>query len=132
MMTPHEEIRILSDASASLHRIEELQRDFEEGHISEEVWERTLSWVRSRHAGVIQMLSQGTTLLTVRLNEVGQKKIQVIKEILSVNEPTLGLAEAKDLVESAPVTVLATTSRSRAEDAASKLRGAGAEVEVVT
>jgi len=64
----------------------------------------------------------------VVLTAAGDKKIQVIKEVRSLT--SLGLKEAKDLVDSAPKPVLEKVSKEDAEKAKAQLEGAGASVEV--
>jgi large subunit ribosomal protein L7/L12 len=64
----------------------------------------------------------------VVLTGAGDKKIQVIKEVRSLT--SLGLKEAKDLVDSAPKPVLEKVTKEQAEEAKAKLEGAGASVEV--
>ena len=64
----------------------------------------------------------------VVLNAAGDKKIQVIKEVRSLT--SLGLKEAKDLVDSAPKPVLEKVTKEQAEEAKAKLEGAGATVEL--
>jgi large subunit ribosomal protein L7/L12 len=64
----------------------------------------------------------------VILAGAGDKKIQVIKEVRSLT--SLGLKEAKDLVDSAPKPVLEKVSKEDAEKAKAALEGAGATVEV--
>ena len=64
----------------------------------------------------------------VVLVAAGDKKIQVIKEVRSLT--SLGLKEAKDLVESAPKPVLEKVSKEDADKAKAQLEGAGATVEV--
>ena len=59
---------------------------------------------------------------------MGDKKIQVIKEVRSVTD--LGLKEAKDLVESAPKTVKEGVSKEEAEEIKKKLETVGAKVEL--
>ena len=58
----------------------------------------------------------------------GDKKIQVIKEVRALT--SLGLKEAKDLVDSAPKPVLENASKEDAEKAKAQLEGAGATVEL--
>jgi len=58
----------------------------------------------------------------------GDKKIQVIKEVRSLT--SLGLKEAKDLVDSAPKPVLEKVSKADAEKAKAALEAAGATVEL--
>jgi len=64
----------------------------------------------------------------VVLTGAGDKKIQVIKEVRSLT--SLGLKEAKDLVDSAPKPVLEKVAKEQAEEAKGKLEGAGASVEL--
>ncbi len=64
----------------------------------------------------------------VILAAAGDKKIQVIKEVRSLT--SLGLKEAKDLVDSAPKAVLEKASKEDAEKAKAALEGAGATVEL--
>ncbi|MFH2145258.1 MAG: 50S ribosomal protein L7/L12 [Candidatus Omnitrophota bacterium] len=68
------------------------------------------------------------TTFTVVLAEVGEKKIQVIKEIRTVT--SLGLKEAKDLVDSAPKAVKEGVSKEEAEEIKKKLEAQGAKVEL--
>ena len=65
---------------------------------------------------------------TVVLASAGDKKINVIKEIRSVT--SLGLKEAKDLVEGAPKEVKAGVNKKEAEEIKKKLEAAGAKVEL--
>lgn len=69
------------------------------------------------------------TIFDVILKQFGDKKIQVIKEIRALT--TLGLKEAKDLVEAAPKPVKEGVSKEEAEEAKQKLEAVGATVEVV-
>ena len=62
------------------------------------------------------------------LVSAGDKKINVIKEVRAVT--TLGLKEAKDLVEGAPKQVKAGVSKKEAEEIKAKLEAAGAKVEL--
>jgi large subunit ribosomal protein L7/L12 len=64
----------------------------------------------------------------VVLNAAGDKKIQVIKEVRSLT--SLGLKEAKDLVDNAPKPVLEKVNKEQANEAKDKLEAAGATVEV--
>ena len=64
----------------------------------------------------------------VVLTAAGDKKIQVIKEVRALT--SLGLKEAKDLVDSAPKPVLENVAKEQAEEAKAKLEGAGATVEL--
>ncbi|MGL5858875.1 MAG: 50S ribosomal protein L7/L12 [Angustibacter sp.] len=62
----------------------------------------------------------------VVLEAAGDKKIQVIKEVRALT--SLGLKEAKDLVDGAPKTVLEKVDKAAAEKAKEALEGAGATV----
>jgi large subunit ribosomal protein L7/L12 len=64
----------------------------------------------------------------VVLDAAGDKKIQVIKEVRSLT--SLGLKEAKDLVEAAPKAILEKVSKDAADKAREALEGAGATVTV--
>jgi large subunit ribosomal protein L7/L12 len=64
----------------------------------------------------------------VILSSAGDKKIQVIKEVRALT--SLGLKEAKDLVDGAPKAVLEKVNKEQADEAKAKLEGAGATVEV--
>ena len=64
----------------------------------------------------------------VVLTGAGDKKIQVIKEVRALT--SLGLKEAKELVDSAPKPVLEKVAKEQADEAKGKLEGAGATVEL--
>ncbi|MBC3760333.1 50S ribosomal protein L7/L12 [Quadrisphaera oryzae] len=64
----------------------------------------------------------------VILEAAGDKKIQVIKEVRALT--SLGLKEAKDLVDGAPKPVLEKVAKDAAEKAKAQLEGAGATVSV--
>ncbi len=64
----------------------------------------------------------------VVLESAGEKKIQVIKEVRALT--SLGLKEAKDLVDGAPKPVLEKVAKDAAEKAKEQLEGAGATVTV--
>jgi len=65
---------------------------------------------------------------TIFLAAVGDKKINVIKEVRSITG--LGLKEAKDLVEAAPKDIKKGVSKKEAEEAKNKLEAAGAKIEL--
>ena len=65
---------------------------------------------------------------TVVLVAFGDKKINVIKEVRSVT--SLGLKEAKDLVEEAPKEIKSGVNKKEAEEIKKKLEAAGAKVEL--
>ena len=68
------------------------------------------------------------TEFSVELQEIGPNKINVIKAVREVT--TLGLKEAKDLVESAPTMVKESVAKDEADTVKGKLEGAGAKVAV--
>ncbi len=78
-------------------------------------------------AGAEEVVEEKTAFDVV-LKAFGEKKIQVIKEVRALT--SLGLKEAKDLVDNAPKNVKEGVSKEEAEEAKSKLEGAGATVEI--
>ena len=68
------------------------------------------------------------TEFTVMLTDFGANKINVIKAVRELT--SLGLKEAKDLVESAPKPIKESVAKEEADAAAAKLREAGATVDV--
>ncbi len=77
--------------------------------------------------GSAEQVEEKTTFDVV-LKEIGDKKIQVIKEVRALT--TLGLKEAKDLVDNAPKPVKTGLSKEEAENAKKQLESAGAVVEL--
>ena len=73
-------------------------------------------------------VAEAKTTFDVVLKEAGANKIGVIKEVRAVT--TLGLKEAKDLVEGAPKTVKEGATKEEAEEIKKKLEAAGAKVEL--
>ena len=69
------------------------------------------------------------TTFNVILSSAGANKIAAIKAVREL-VPTLGLKEAKDLVEAAPKPVLESVNKATAEEAKTKLTAAGATVEL--
>jgi len=74
-------------------------------------------------------VAEGQTTFNVVLTAAGANKISVIKVVREINQ-TLGLKEAKDLVESCPKDVLTAVNKTTAEEAKTKLTAAGATVEL--
>ena len=72
--------------------------------------------------------SEAKTEFSVSLTSVGDKKINVIKEVRAVTG--LGLKEAKDLVEAAPSMVKEGVPEAEANEIKAKLEEAGASVEI--
>ncbi|UCF42709.1 MAG: 50S ribosomal protein L7/L12 [Planctomycetota bacterium] len=79
-------------------------------------------------AGAAAEEAEEKTSFDVILKEVGDKKIQVIKEVRALT--ALGLKEAKDLVDSAPKPVKQGLSKEEAEAARKQLEAVGAVVEL--
>ncbi|MFA5088045.1 MAG: 50S ribosomal protein L7/L12 [Candidatus Omnitrophota bacterium] len=79
-------------------------------------------------AGGAAPAQEEKTAFDVILKEVGANKIAVIKEVRSAT--SLGLKEAKDLVEAAPKAVKQDATKEEAEDLKKKLEAAGAKVEL--
>ncbi len=73
-------------------------------------------------------VAEEKTSFDVVLAKIGDKKIQVIKEIRTVT--TLGLKEAKDLVEAAPKSIKQGVSKEEAEEIKKKVEAQGATVEI--
>ena len=79
-------------------------------------------------AGGAAEAAEEQTEFTVQLIEIGPKKINVIKVVREVT--SLGLKEAKDLVESAPAAVKEEIPKDEAEAIAKKFEEVGAKVEI--
>jgi len=79
-------------------------------------------------AGGGEAAAEEKTDFDVVLAEIGANKIAVIKEVRAVT--SLGLKEAKDLVESAPKAVKEAVAKEEAEEVKKKLEAAGAKVEL--
>jgi large subunit ribosomal protein L7/L12 len=78
--------------------------------------------------GAAAVVEEEKTEFSVVLKDAGANKINVIKAVREVT--TLGLKEAKDLVESAPVAVKEGIAKAEAEAVKAKLTEAGATVEL--
>ncbi len=74
------------------------------------------------------VVEEEQTEFTVTLTEIGANKIQVIKAVRELT--SLGLKEAKDLVESAPAAVKENIGKDEANAAKAKLEEAGAKADV--
>jgi large subunit ribosomal protein L7/L12 len=79
-------------------------------------------------AAAVAAPAEEQTEFTVVLTEIGEKKINVIKAVREVT--SLGLKEAKDLVEGAPQTVKEGISKDEAEAMKKKFEDAGAKVTI--
>ncbi len=82
----------------------------------------------SAAAGGEAVVEEEKTSFDVVLKEFGDKKIQVIKEVRALT--SLGLKEAKDLVDNLPKPVKEGVSKEEAEEVRSQLEAAGATVEI--
>jgi len=82
----------------------------------------------SAAAAVVAEPVEEQTEFDVILKAIGDKKINVIKVVRALT--SLGLKEAKDLVESAPAPVLQAVNKEAAADAKAKLEAEGATAEV--
>jgi large subunit ribosomal protein L7/L12 len=80
-------------------------------------------------AGPAAPAAEEKTEFSVVLKGFGDKKINVIKAVRTLN-PSLGLKEAKDLVEGAPANIKDGISKAEAEEMAKVLREAGAEIDI--
>ena len=84
--------------------------------------------VPAADGGAAEGVAEEQTSFDVVLTAAGDKKIQVIKEVRTLT--SLGLKEAKDLVDSAPKPVLEKVPKEAAEKAKEKLEAAGGSVEL--
>ena len=80
-------------------------------------------------AAEVEELKEEQTVFNVVVASSGANKISVIKALREL-VPTLGLKEAKDLVDAAPKEVLTAVNKKTAEEAKTKLTAAGATVEL--
>ena len=79
-------------------------------------------------AGAAAAPAEEKTEFTVVLASAGAQKIQVIKELRALT--SLGLKEAKDLVDGAPKTIKEGVAKKEAEEIKAKLEAAGAKIEI--
>jgi large subunit ribosomal protein L7/L12 len=84
--------------------------------------------VAAAGGGAAAPAAEAQTEFTVILVDGGEKKINVIKEVRAIT--SLGLKEAKDLVEGAPKPVKEGVSKAEAQELKKKLEDAGAKVEL--
>jgi large subunit ribosomal protein L7/L12 len=87
-----------------------------------------MAMVATAAAGAAAPVEEEQDEFDVMLLAAGDKKIQVIKEVRSLT--SLGLKEAKDVVDGAPSAVLEAVDKETAEKAKEQLEGAGASVEL--
>jgi large subunit ribosomal protein L7/L12 len=115
-------------ANLSVLELSELLKDFEEKFGVTAAAPMAVAAAPAAGGGDGSSGEDEQTEFDVVLNAAGDKKIQVIKEVRSLT--SLGLKEAKDLVDSAPKPVLERVSKEDADKAKAKLEEAGATVEV--
>ena len=117
----------LIDAFKELTLIElsELVKKFEETF---EVTAAAPVAVAAAGGGGAAEAEEEQTEFDVVLTAAGEKKIQVIKEVRALT--SLGLQEAKELVEGAPAAILEGVAKDAADEAKEKLEGAGATIEL--
>ena len=94
----------------------------------EEKWGVTAAVAAAPAAAAAAPAAEEKTEFTIMLTAAGDKKINVIKEIRAAT--TLGLKEAKDLVEGAPKEVKSGVNKKDAEEIKAKLEAAGAKLEL--
>jgi len=94
----------------------------------EEKWGVTAATAVAAAPAAAAAPAEEKTEFSIFLSAAGDKKINVIKEIRAVT--TLGLKEAKDLVEGAPKEVKSGVNKKEAEEIKAKLEAAGAKVEL--
>jgi large subunit ribosomal protein L7/L12 len=115
-----------SIASLTVLELSELLKDFEEKFGVTAAAPVAAAAAAPVGAAVVEEEEQDE--FDVILTGAGEKKIQVIKEVRTLT--SLGLKEAKDLVDAAPKAVLEKVSKEDAEKAKAQLEGAGASVEL--
>jgi large subunit ribosomal protein L7/L12 len=117
-------------AELSVIQLSELLKDFEEKFGVTAAAPVAVAAVGAAPAGGGEAAAadEEKSAFDVILTDAGDKKIQVIKEVRALT--SLGLKEAKDLVEAAPKPVLENANKEDAEKAKAALEGAGATVEV--
>jgi large subunit ribosomal protein L7/L12 len=115
-------------AELSVIELSELLKDFEERFGVTAAAPVAVAAAPAAGGGDAGAAADEQTAFDVILTGAGDKKIQVIKEVRALT--SLGLKEAKDLVDSAPKPVLEKASKDDAEKAKAALEGAGATVEL--
>jgi large subunit ribosomal protein L7/L12 len=115
-------------ANLSVLELSELLKDFEEKFGVTAAAPMAVAAAPAAGGGDAGGGEEEKTEFDVILNAAGDKKIQVIKEVRTLT--SLGLKEAKDLVDSAPKPVLERVSKEDADKAKAQLEEAGASVEV--
>ena len=114
---------------ASILEVNELVKDIEEkfGITAAAIAPVAVAGAPGAGAGAGEAAEEKTEF-DVIITSIGDKKINVIKAVREVT--TLGLKEAKDLVESAPKAVKEAVSKVEAEKVKAKFEAAGATIEI--
>jgi large subunit ribosomal protein L7/L12 len=115
-------------AELTVIELSELLKDFEERFGVTAAAPAAVAAAPAAGGGEAAGAADEQTAFDVILTAAGDKKIQVIKEVRGLT--SLGLKEAKDLVDAAPKPVLEKASKEDAEKAKAALEGAGATVEL--
>jgi large subunit ribosomal protein L7/L12 len=115
-------------ASMTVLELSELLKAFEEKFGVTAAAPVAVAAATSNGGGEVAPVEEEQDEFDVILLAAGEKKIQVIKEVRSLT--SLGLKEAKDLVDSAPKAVLEKVSKEDAQKAKTQLEEAGASVEL--
>jgi large subunit ribosomal protein L7/L12 len=115
-------------AELSVIQLSELLKDFEEKFGVTAAAPVAVAAAAPAGGGDAGAAEEEKSSFDVILAAAGDKKIQVIKEVRALT--SLGLKEAKDLVEAAPKPVLENVNKEDADKAKAALEGAGATVEV--
>ena len=127
MATTKEEI-LDGIASMTVLELSELPKEFEERFGVTAAAPVAVAAAPAAGGGVEAAAEEEQDEFDVVLTAAGDKKIQVIKEVRALT--SLGLKEAKDLVDGAPKAVLEKVSKEDAEKAKGQLEAAGASVEL--
>jgi large subunit ribosomal protein L7/L12 len=115
-------------AELSVLELSELLKEFEERFGVTAAAPAAVAAAPTAGGGDAGGADEEQTEFDVVLTAAGDKKIQVIKEVRSLT--SLGLKEAKDLVDGAPKPVLERVGKEEAEKAKAALEGAGGSVEL--
>ncbi len=115
-------------AELSVIQLSELLKDFEERFGVTAAAPVAVAAAAPAGGGEAAAAEEEKSEFDVILTSAGDKKIQVIKEVRALT--SLGLKEAKDLVEAAPKPVLEKANKEDADKAKEALEGAGATVEI--
>ena len=116
--------------SMSVLELSELVKALEEKFgVSAQAFAATSNVASQAAAGADEEPKEEQTVFNVVVVSSGANKISVIKALREL-VPTLGLKEAKDLVDAAPKEVMTAVNKKTAEEAKEKLTAAGATVEL--